>query len=170
MSFDGDAAKIITGPFDITINSTQLGHTEENVEELTHGDANTMHVSHESGEVPVKETRGPVPITLRAKAIEITKEVADELFPEAASVSVAGLVTVADKSITVLVPVVVRLHPSDTVGTANDHVYYNMVPYGPVIEGPLGRENKYMLNCSFRRNWADTDVAYTLGGFTNPTP
>lgn len=168
MSFDGAAANAITGPWDVTINGVQIGHTEENVEDLTAGDSNTQHMSHESGLVAFKETRGATPISFRLRAIEITKEVMDLVFPEATSVSAAGIATFSDKSITVLTAVSVTLHPSDTVGADNDQVYNNMVPFGPKFEGPQGRENKYLLTVSFRNVWTDTTISHVIKG--NATP
>lgn len=174
MAFDGDSTKLTTGPHDITVNGVQIGHTQENIQLLTLGEADTRHQSHEAGEVPVKVTRGPRTVRLEMRSVQIQKNLLEEVFPEAESITTDGLVTVgaasgAQDSLTVPAPVEITLHPSDVAGAANDIVLNNMVNVGTAIDGPLGRPDKLMLNLFYERTWSDSSAAYTIGGFANPT-
>ena len=173
MTFSGSSTPLTTGPFDVTINDVQLGHTEENIQLLQWGESETNHNSHEAGDVPVKVTRGPRTIRLEIRSLQIQKNLLDEVFAEAASITTDGLVTVgaasgAQDSLTNLTPVTITLHPSDVTGTAHDIVLSNMVNVGAPFDQPLGRPDKLMLNLFFIRTWSDTSVAYTVGGFATP--
>lgn len=173
MAFLGSSTPIITGPFDITINDVQVGHTEENIQLLQWGESETMHQSHEAGDVPVKVTRGPRTIRLEVRSVQIQKNLLDEVFAEATSITTAGLVTVgaaagAQDSLTNLTPVTVRLHPSDVTGTDHDIVLNHMVNVGAPFDQPLGRPDKLMMHLFFIRTWSDTSAAYTIGGFATP--
>lgn len=173
MSFEGDSTKILTGPYDITINAIKLGHTKENIQLLTFGEADTRHQSHEAGGVPVKFTRGPRTVRMEARSVQIQADVLGQVFEEAESITTDGLVTVgaasgAQDSLTVPAAVTITLHPSDVVGAANDIVLSNMVNVGPALDGPLGRPDELMLNLFYERKWSDSSAAYTIGGFANP--
>lgn len=173
MTFAGDSTKQITGPHDIIINGVQLGHTEEDIQLLQFGAAETRHLSHEAGEVPTKITRGPRTIRLEARSVQVQANVLFEVFAEAASVTSAGLVTVgaasgAQDSYTALTGVTITLHPTDAGDATNDIVLNNMVSVGGPIDQAVGRQNKIMINMFYERTWSDSSVAYTIGGKTNP--
>lgn len=168
MAFLGTSTPIISGPYDVTINGIQVGHTEENIQLLQWGSAETKHLSHEGGDVPVKFTRGPRTIRLEVRSLQITANLLGEVFAEADSVSASGVVTVTQDSLTVLSPVAITLHPSDVTGTANDIVLSAMVNVDAPIDQPLGRPDKVMVNLFFERQWVDSGTSYTFKGFTNP--
>jgi len=163
MAFVGDRSQIVPGPCDVTINSVQIGHSEENVE-VVFGDAINRITSHEAGTVPVYHSKSPTPINIKIRALEIKQEVENLAFPEADTVSSTGLVTVTQDSFTELAGVTVRVHPQ-SMGTATtrDIVGYNMVPVGAPINQTLGREEKLMLNLDFERQWADSGTGWNLG-------
>ena len=167
MGFDGDGTKLIPGPCEIIINGVQLGHTEENVT-LEWGDSIKRHHSHEAGEVPVKYTQLPRPVTMRVQALEITKEVSTLAFPEA-SVTTTGLVSVNQDNLTELAAVEVTIHPTiEGANATKDIVLKQMVGVGPPINTGWGAEDKLKLDLVYERQWKDTGLSYTVGGDIDP--
>lgn len=170
MPFEGDKSKVLTGPFDVTINGVVVGHTEENVQLLQIGEAETRHNSHEAGpNVPVKITRAPRQVRIEIRSLQIQANLLEEVFAEA-TVSASGTVTVAQDSLTVLDGVTIVLHPTEfpTLTTDHDHTFSNMANVGPPLDQPAGREDRFMLNMFFEGLWVDTGSRYVLKGFANP--
>ncbi len=163
MTFVGDSSVIVPGPCSVTINSVQIGHTEENVEIIMEESTNPVF-SHESRDVPLAVSKSPTPIRIKIRALEIKQETLNLAFPEASTVVTAGLTTVTQDVYTELSGVTVVVHPeSEGAATARDFTLNNAVAVGAPINQTWGRDDKLMLNLEFQRMLVDSGTAWTLG-------